>query len=547
MYRHQAIKQLKQAVKQLANQGLLDWTKNVYTRQGVQVFLVGGAVRDILLIRGPIVDYDFVVRGWQIDELEKQLRRYGKVELVGKRFGVLKFIPKDQDGKIAPIDIALPRQELSLVSGGYRDFKVKFASELPIEEDLGRRDFTVNALAYELKSTKLVDEFEGLKDLKDKLIRTVGNPYERFGEDYSRMLRALRFTCQLDWRIEDKTWQALKELIVHINDHKSAGAKNKIKEPERTVPYEVIAAELLKAFTAYPVKAFDLYDKSGALQELMPELLKMKDCPQPANWHSEGDVWEHTRLCLKNLKSRAFQKRFKEKIIFSDKIQDSRHKIQKESKFQITDYKNNNSLFSAELVMAVLWHDVGKPYTIQTPQKDGIDRIRFNNHDDAGAKMARQKFEELKLSAAEGFNFDPARAAWLIAKHHLFDPMTVKAMKNSTIEKYFFSSRYNGEDLLKLGFTDILSSVWENEADKRFEGFELMVARINELKRLGKGKQPPEPLLDGNEVMQLLKLKPGKQVGEILELLREKQLSGEIKTKSQAERELQKIKLKSRS
>ena len=163
-----ATKQLKQAVERLSQDGLLEWTKNVYRRAGAEIFLVGGAVRDIILKRHPIVDYDFVVRGWEINELEKILAGAGKVNLVGKRFGVFKFIPKGK--KISePLDIALPRTELSLASGGYRDFKVKSKADLLIEEDLGRRDFTVNALAYELRSARLVDEFNGLRDLKNKI------------------------------------------------------------------------------------------------------------------------------------------------------------------------------------------------------------------------------------------------------------------------------------------------------------------------------------------------------------------------------------------
>jgi poly(A) polymerase len=514
MQHKQAEKQLKQALEKLRRARLLAWTRKVYVKPEARVFLVGGAVRDILLKREGVVDYDFVVQGWEIDELEKFLAGEGKVNLVGKRFGVFKFMPKGKKGG-EPLDIALPRTELSLASGGYRDFKVNFKADLPIEEDLGRRDFTVNAMAYELKGGYLVDKFGGLDDLKNKTIKTVGNAYERFEEDYSRMLRALRFACQLHWQIDKTTFTALKKLVSHLNDE---------RENERVVPYEVIASELLKSFTAYPVKAFDLYDKSGVLRQLMPELLKMQACPQPANWHSEGDVWEHTRLCLKNLTGAAFKKRFKRPFIKKEVNANKACKI------------------SAELVMAVLWHDVGKAYTIQTPEKDGTDRIRFNNHDVVGAEIARKRFKRLKLSAAEGFDFQPERAAWLIAKHHLFDPRTVKAMKNSTIEKYFFSDKYNGEDLLKLGFVDILSSVWAKDDDKRFEGFELMLKRIDELKKAGKGRQLPKPLLNGDEVMELLKLRPGRQVGEILDILREKQLSGEVKNKQAAIKLLDKIK-----
>lgn len=493
---------LEKVINNLEQEDFLGWTKNVYEKKGAEMYLVGGAVRDALLGFENIKDYDFVVRGWSMEELGEKLKELGKVDLVGKSFGVYKFVPT---GKKMPVayDIALPRKEISLATGRYRDFKVDYDEKLEIKDDLARRDFTINAMAYELKSKKLVDEFGGLKDLADKKIRTVGNPYERFGEDYSRMLRGIRFACQLNWNFEDGTRHALKDLAGHINDQLNG---------ERIVPYEVIASELLKTFVANPAKAFGLYDVMGIFKELALELLKMKDCPQPENWHSEGDVWQHTLLCLKVLQSEAFEERFKRSIIFDG----PKHSI------------------SAELVMAALWHDVGKPYTIKTPEIDGTDRLRFNNHDAESAKMAKANFEKLRLSAAPEFAFDPERAVWLISKHHLFDTKKLEEMKNSTMEKYFFSRRYNGEDLLKLGFADMSASIRADTGEPDLENFEIMVARINELKKLGKDRKLPQPLLNGNEVMEVLKMKPGAKVGEILGNLREKQLSAEVKDKAGA-------------
>ncbi|NCP17203.1 CCA tRNA nucleotidyltransferase [Candidatus Kuenenbacteria bacterium] len=505
------ITELEKIMNNLEQGGFLAWTKNVYEKDGAEVYLVGGAVRDGLLGFKHIKDYDFVVRGWSMEELGEKLKELGKVDLVGKSFGVYKFVPA---GKKMPVayDIALPRKEISLATGRYRDFKVDYDERLKIKDDLARRDFTINAMAYELKSKKLVDEFGGLKDLADKKIRTVGNPYERFEEDYSRMLRGIRFACQLNWNFEDGTRHALNDLAGHINDQVNG---------ERIVPYEVIASELLRTFVSNPVRAFDLYDALGIFKELAPELLKMKACPQPKNWHSEGDVWQHTRLCLKALQSEALEKRFKSSIIFDDS-------------------KSEHSI-SAELVMAALWHDVGKPYTIKTPAMDGTDRLRFNNHDAESAKLAQENFEKLRLSAAPEFDFDPERAVWLIAKHHLFDTKKLEEMKNSTVEKYFFGERYVGEDLLKLGFADMSASIRADTGEPDLENFDIMVARINELKQLGKDRKLPEPLLNGNEVMEILKMKPGAKVGEILGNLREKQLSAEVKNKYEAIRYIQEI------
>ena len=163
------LKNLEKTVVKLARQNLLDWTKNVYEHKGAQVFLVGGAVRDLLLGKKDVKDFDFVIRGINLKELEKMLSRLGKVDLVGKNFGVFKFVPKGK--KISmPFDIALPRKEISLAAGGYRDFKIDYDEKLNIKEDLGRRDFTVNALAYEIKNRKLIDEFKGVKDLKNGIV-----------------------------------------------------------------------------------------------------------------------------------------------------------------------------------------------------------------------------------------------------------------------------------------------------------------------------------------------------------------------------------------
>ena len=161
---------------------------------------------------------------------------------------------------------------------------------------------------------------------------------------------------------------------------------------------------MVKAFVADPVQAFDLYDKSGATKELMPELLKMKGCPQPKNFHSEGDVWTHTRLCLKNISSKKFQKKFGKKKP------------------------------SAELTFGLLFHDLGKPYTIEH-----ADRLRFNNHDAVGAEKAEELMGRLKLSNG-GVNTE--QVAWLIRKHMIATHTKKSPMKKTTLEKYFFNHLY---------------------------------------------------------------------------------------------------------
>ena len=179
------------------------------------IFIVGGAVRDVLL-GWPVKDYDLVAQGIPLDALISSLEKLGEVNLVGKRFGVIKFRPQD-DAHF--FDIALPRKERSInFSGAYRDFEIQSDYLLPIEEDLARRDFTINAMAYDLRHNTIVDPFFGQKDLKAKTIRTVGSAATRFQEDYSRMLRAVRFASRFGFSISEKTAAAIKKMAHHLHD-----------------------------------------------------------------------------------------------------------------------------------------------------------------------------------------------------------------------------------------------------------------------------------------------------------------------------------------
>jgi poly(A) polymerase len=504
----------------LSQFGFLSDLKSAFPR--AEIFLVGGAVRDLFFGR-ETKDFDFVVRQVAANDLEVFLKKYGEVNLVGRSFSVFKFMPKDWDPH-NPIDVALPRREHALGTGGYRDFEVQGDPKLSIKDDLSRRDFTINAVALKIeikkegpRFNKIIDPFKGIKDLQKKSIKAVGKPEVRFQEDYSRMLRALRFACQLDFTIEKKTWQAIQKNIYHLNDiqrNVQMITDGRFTEPDvveqRAVPYEVMAKELMKSFIASPVRAFDFYDQSGAFAELMPETLKMKNCPQPTNWHSEGDVWVHSRLALEKL----FSSQFKEQ--FGDEPP------------------------SPELIMAVLLHDLGKPYTIKTPEKDGTDRIRFDEHDVRGAEMAKQICQRLRLSSPDEFGLNADYVSWLIQHHMLLVQGEIDKMRPSTIEKYFFNPKVPGRDLLKLSFVDIGATI-PSEGEPDFTQFRQMTGRIEELKQLSASHQDlPKPILSGSEIMEDLGLKPGPQIGSLLALIREEQLSGKIKDKEEAIRFLQK-------
>lgn len=304
-----------------------------------RIYLVGGAVRDILLGK-ETKDYDFVVGKVKAQELEKFLSDLGKVNLVGRSFGVFKFVPaiNDVEEKIEAFDIALPRTEVAGMSGGYKDFEVQSDPELPIEEDLGRRDFTINALAWDMKAQQLVDQFSGVNDLEQGIIRAIGEPEQRFQEDYTRMLRAVRFFCQLDFTIEPETLKAIS----------FKAGKIKTIAPER------INEEFTKIIMApRAADGIRLMAELGLLSELIPELADSRGITQ--NKHHIYDVYEHSVRALAAGADRSYK---------------------------------------LEVRLAALLHDIGKPKTKEGSGEDST----FYNHDIVGAKIARKILQRLSFS-----------------------------------------------------------------------------------------------------------------------------------------------------
>lgn len=236
-----------------------------------QVYLVGGAVRDLLLGRRMReFDFDFVVQGLDQESLEAWLRGRGELNLVGQHFGVYKFMPMGFSTRdLAFIDIALPRTEAVAHGslGGYKDFDIQSNPNLRIEDDLARRDFTVNAIAFDVRTRSLIDPFHGKADLERKLIRAVGNPTERFTEDLSRLLRGIRFAAELEFTLEEETSLAMKELLPRINTQKEVNGKL-----EYVVPRETVGVELAKTLSRNPTRGLRELQAHGALAEFFPDV-----------------------------------------------------------------------------------------------------------------------------------------------------------------------------------------------------------------------------------------------------------------------------------
>ncbi len=221
-------------------------------KKGGEVYEVGGTLRDQLM-GIPHKDKDLLVTQIPMKELIALLAQHGNVQLVGKSFGVLKFRPHRSRSEF---DIALPRQESS-TGTGHRDFKVQFDPFIPVEKDLGRRDFTINAMARNLKTTEMIDPFQGQTDLKNKILRQVFP--EAFLEDPLRMLRAVQFAARFELEVEPKT---LKAMTTHA-------------DLIHTVSPERVIEEIRKLLMAKkPSLGFYLMRELHLLPHLFPEIQK---------------------------------------------------------------------------------------------------------------------------------------------------------------------------------------------------------------------------------------------------------------------------------
>ncbi len=300
-----------------------------------KIYEVGGAVRDRFI--SPILpdkDKDYLITGIPMDELCSLLSRFGKVDLVGKSFGVIKFLPfKRFDGEHV-FDVALPRKEYS-TGPGHKDFRVEYDHTLRVEDDLSRRDFTINAMAENLATGKLVDPLNGRKDIKRRLIR-ITSP-NSFRDDPLRMLRGIQFAARFEFELEEETLDSLQEnadLITTIS-------------PER------IQEELNKLLTKakYPSAGFRLMQQVGLLEKILPELASAVGVTQPGGYHAY-DVFEHSILTA------------------------------------------DSAPRDLVIRLAALLHDVSKPET-KAPTESGAT---FYGHEKRGARVARRALQRLRYS-----------------------------------------------------------------------------------------------------------------------------------------------------
>lgn len=429
----------------------------ILKKAGHEAYWAGGCVRDMLLGIEP-KDFDIVTSA-KPDEIEHLLE---KTIPIGKEFGVILAI---QDGH--HFEIATFRSD-SGYSDGRRPDAVEFTNA---KEDAFRRDFTINALFYDPQKDEIIDYVNGQVDLRDKLVRFIGDPEERIKEDHLRILRAVRFRNLYNFQYHPDTYQAIKKHVHLIED----------------ISRERVADELNKMILDKdnPGRAFEELFEIGALDILIPELCKLKGLAQPLQYHREGDVWDHSLAALNAL---------------TDEEKGEDPLPEKEP--------------SLALKWATLMHDIGKYETFSVDD----ERIRYDKHAEVGADIAVNILKRLKFPRKLIDRVD-----WLI-RHHMM-VMSILEMNDGRRRAWFLKPEF--EELLEVFRADSMGiepmDLKEYHAIKKLYNHE-----IAELKLL------PDKLLDGHEVMEVLGLKEGKELGEILEKIRELQLAGEINSPQEA-------------
>src|ERR1700739_1629005 len=302
--------------------------------RGHQAYFVGGCVRDLLLGRQP-EDFDVATSA----PPDQVLAMFEKTFAVGAHFGVVLVSSQGPGGDEIVTEVATFRSD-GAYTDGRRPDAVRFSDSA--EEDVVRRDFTINGILLDPQTNSVLDYVGGRADLDAKIIRAIGDPNQRFDEDKLRMLRAVRFAARFGFQIEPRTEAAIKRCAPQIHQ----------------VSCERIRDELTRMLTeGHARRAFELLDRTSLLREVLPEIDRLHGVEQPPEYHPEGDGWTHTLMLLEQLPAGA----------------------------------------SPTLAWGALLHDVGKPATFQP----GPGRIRFNGHVEVGVRIAEDICRRLRFSNDE--------------------------------------------------------------------------------------------------------------------------------------------------
>ena len=438
----------------------------ILTDNNYEVYIAGGAVRDIVMGMEPN-DYDFTTSALPSEVTDVFTSQGYKVIPTGIDHGTVTLVMDD-------IPFELTTYRIDAACNG-RHCEVQFVRSL--EEDIKRRDFTINALVMD-KNGEIIDLVNGLEDIKNKIIRTVGDPEQRFHEDYLRILRAIRFSTKLNFNIHPNTYQAILKLYQNL----SKISRERIRDEFTKI---IQSPNRVKGLTT-------LYD-TGIIDLIIPKFSELAYIDQPPIYHPEGDVLTHTMLAISYM-------------------------------------EENDSL---ELILSVILHDIGKPdaYSWDTEKQ----RITFKGHETISAEKSKVVLQDLKYD-----NDMVDKVHYLILNHMVFHKDDIAKLRKSTIKKLILIKAEGHQklsdekyvpnplfdDLVKLYKYDILSS------DGNLTNYFKLLKRVTEIREEIK-KEPPIRLITGYDVMEV-GIKPGPIISEIMSKIEDAQLDGTIKTREDA-------------
>ncbi len=454
---------------------ILDICTRYFRDKNIRAWVVGGYVRDSLLKRTFSGDIDIALPGNTLPH-GKALARLLK-------------------GTMVPLSKAFGITRVALKNGATVDLS-KFRGK-SIEEDLLKRDFTINALAFCVFERKVIlDPSGGLKDLHKHTVRMVSKA--ALLEDPVRLLRAFRFSATLSFTIEDKT-------LLAISNH-----AEKLASPAS----ERIRDEILKLLTVNSAAAHIVAaDRAGILTGIFPELSATKGVGQPGYHHL--DVFNHTLECLAQLEINAGLSSFK---------------LDEETRIFILGRLNRKlGQFTslAHLKLAALFHDIAKPET-KTPGTDG--GAHFYNHEIKGSKVFAAAGKRLKLS-----NLEIAAGVSVIRNHLRVGYLAgLKSITKRALYRFLRDSGDFTAELLLLSWADRLSARGPKVKKTDVETHRQLIARLFAEYYKTASAIPLPKLIDGNAVMKKFKLKPGKPLGELLDAVKEAQAIGNVTTRKEA-------------
>ena len=432
--------------------------------RGGRALIVGGWVRDELLDEAspaaPNRDIDMEVFGIPAADLPALLAPFGNVEPIGQSFPVY---------KIGTIDIGLPRRE-SKAGRGHKGFVVEGDHSMSIDEAARRRDFTINAIAWDPLTDEFLDPFHGRHDLQRRILKAV-DP-RTFGDDSLRVLRAVQFAARFELTLDEGTAELCR--TIRLDD----------LPPERI--WGEIEKLLLRAWR--PSLGFTVARSLGVIDQLFPEMKALIGCPQEPEWHPEGDVWVHTLMVIDEARGR------------------------------IDDLDHADQLI---VMLGAVTHDFGKPVT--TALIDG--RIRSLNHEEEGVAPAGAFLDRLNIHSIDGK--DVRQQVLGLVAHHLKPGMLYKARHEVTDGAFRrLAQKANLELLARVAKSDCLGRTGHFDCSA-------MDWFLDKARDLGVDRSPPKPLLLGRHLLDL-GMTPGPAVGALLKQVYEKQLDGEIKSTEDA-------------